>query len=180
MARAPDIVVGIGNVLRRDDGVGVEVAQRLAACPLPDHVEVCDGGTLGLDLACIIENRRRVVVVDAMDAGESPGTVFRLSPEQLSPISNVGLSVHDFHLLHALDETRLTGTEPEETIVIAVQVGDTSAGIGLSEPVRDAADRVVALVAKELGIPMNDARRAPAFADGYAPQAERADACTER
>ncbi|MBN2562138.1 MAG: hydrogenase maturation protease [Phycisphaerae bacterium] len=175
MSRAPDIVVGIGNLLCGDDGVGVEVARRLAALPLPDHVEAYDGGTSGLDLACIVENRRRVVVVDAFDAGEPPGAVFRLSPERLRPISDAGLSVHDFHLLHALDETKLTGSEPEQTIVFAVQVADTSAGIGLSAPVHEAVERVIALVAQELDIHMDEARCSPGFAGGGAPQAGRTD-----
>ena len=169
------MVVGIGNTLCRDDGVGVEVVRRLAELPLPEHVEAFDGGTSGLYLACVIENRRRVIVVDAIDAGEPPGTVFRLTPEQLRPASNAGLSVHDFHLLHALDETRLTGTEPEQTTVIAVQVADTSPGMELTAPVAEAVEQVIKLVARELDIELVEKPCSPCCACVDAPGL---DGCT--
>ena len=82
-ARAPKLFVGVGNVLRRDDGVGVRAAEILAGMPLPPQVEVCEAGTAALDLASAIEGRERVVVVDAMDAGARPGAVFRLTPDGL-------------------------------------------------------------------------------------------------
>ena len=150
-SRAPNILVGIGNLLRRDDGVGVIVAQRMSRLTLPDDVEVIDAGTAGTELGGLIERRRLVVVVDAIDAGEPPGSIYRLDPESVRPASCAGLSVHDLHFLHALDETRLLGSSPERVVILAIQVADKSAGIGLSEPVGRAAERVMALAAEELG-----------------------------
>ena len=150
-SRAPNILVGIGNLLRRDDGVGVVVAQQMSRRELPDDVEVIDAGTAGTELAGLIEHRRLVVVVDAIDAGEPPGSIFRLDPESVEPASCAGLSVHDLHFLHALDETRLLGSAPERVVIFAIQVADKSTGIGLSEPVGRAAERVMALAAEQLG-----------------------------
>jgi hydrogenase maturation protease len=150
--RAPNILVGIGNLLRRDDGVGVIVAQQMSQLDLPDDVEVIDAGTAGTELAGLIERRRLVVVIDAIDAGEPPGSIFRLDPESVQPASRAGLSVHDLHFLHALDETRLLGSSPQRVVIFAVQVADKSTGIGLSEPVGRAARRLMALAAEELGL----------------------------
>jgi hydrogenase maturation protease len=150
--RAPKLVLGVGNLLRSDDGVGVAAVQQLATLPVPPDVEVFDAGTAGVGLTHVIEGRELVVAIDAIDAGAAPGTVYRLGPEQLRPAVSSGLSLHDLHLLHALDETRLLGTAPRTMVIIAVQVADTAAGIGLSDAVRTALPRVIALAAEELGI----------------------------
>jgi hydrogenase maturation protease len=160
-SRAPNILVGIGNLLRRDDGVGPIVAQRMSRLTLPDDVEVIDAGTAGTELASLIERRRLVVVVDAIDAGEPPGSIYRLAPESVQPASRAGLSVHDLHFLHALDETRLLGSSPRRVVIFAVQVADKSTGIGLSEPVGRAARQVMTLAAEELGFSIEDMHYAP-------------------
>lgn len=149
----PKLLLGVGNVLRRDEGVGVRVADLFARLPLPPDVEVCDGGTLGLDAATLLEGRRLVVVVDAVDANASLGEIFRLQPEDLVPATRCGFSVHDFHLLDALEQTRLVGTEPERVVVLAVQVQDVSVGIGLTPAVEQALPKVARQVARELDLP---------------------------
>ncbi|NOX56678.1 MAG: hydrogenase maturation protease [Planctomycetes bacterium] len=151
--RAPKLFLGVGNVLKHDEGVGVRAAEILGALSLPDDVEVCDAGTLGIDTAAVLEGRELVVVVDALDAGAEPGAVFRLTPGQIAPTIRGGFSVHDFHFLDALDETRLLGREPSEVIVFGVQVADVSTGLGLTAPVERALTRVVKLAGRELGVP---------------------------
>jgi hydrogenase maturation protease len=174
--RPPDILIGIGNLLRRDDGVGVLVAQHMARLPLPQHVEVIDAGTAGTELAALLEHRRLVIVVDAIDAGRPPGSIYRLDPESLQPASRSGLSVHDLHFLHALDETRLLGTAPQRVVILAVQVADTSTGIGLSPPVAHAANRVLALVAEELALSPQHIHPPPARSPGHSPERRPAGA----
>lgn len=166
--RAPKLLIGIGNLLRGDDGVGVRAARLAAALPLPADVEVVDGGTVGLDAADLLERRERVVIVDAIDADATPGTIFRLKPEELYPACRGGISVHDFHVLDALEQTRLLGRAPHAVVVLAVQVADVSAGIGLSPPVAGALERVVRAALGELG-----AGRACAHLSGVGPPADR-------
>lgn len=151
--RAPKLFLGVGNVLKHDEGVGVRAAELLAALPLPSDVEVCDAGTLGIETAVVLEGRELVVVVDALDAGAEPGAVFRLTPDQIAPSVRGGFSVHDFHFLDALNETRLLGTEPSEVIIFGVQVADVSSGLGLTAPVERALHRVLTLAGRELGVP---------------------------
>ncbi len=162
--RPSKLVIGIGNPLRRDDGIGIEAAARLARCQLPPDVEIFDGGTAGLDLATVIEDRELVIIVDGVELDEAPGTIYELDTEELRPGSDSGLSVHDFHLLHALDETRLLGRAPKRTIVIAMQVGDLSAGIGLTPPLQAAMPRLIAAVAHHLNLDIHQLRDSAATA----------------
>jgi len=184
----------VGNLLRRDDGVGVLAARMMAALPPLADVEVLDAGTMGVDVAMAMEHREKVVIVDAMDAGIEAGGVLRLRPEDLAPrpegaggiqesalngkdrapalpaggeallgrsarigFSSRGksprLSLHELHLLDALDELRMLGTTPDHVIVFAVQAADVSSGIALSPAVRRALWRIPALVLAELGGP---------------------------
>ena len=163
--RAPVLLVGVGNLLRRDDGVGVYAARALASrVARPEllaevqaevqaevEIEVVEAGTAGLTLAPLLERRARVVVVDAIEAGAEPGAVFCLPPEALEPASASGLSLHDVHLLHALAETELLERAPAEVVVFAVQVGDVSSGIGLSPAVERALPGLYARVTRALG-----------------------------
>ena len=151
--RAPKLFLGVGNVLKHDEGVGVRAAELLAALPLPSDVEVCDAGTLGIDTAGVLEGRDLVVVVDALDGEAEPGAIFRLTPEEVAPMVRGGLSVHDIHFLDALDETRLLGREPSKVVIFAVQVGDVSTGLGLTPSVERALYRVLTLAGRELGVP---------------------------
>ena len=66
--RWPIVVLGIGNILLRDEGVGVRVAEQMLSINLPREVEVVDGGTAGADLLDVICNRRKVIIIDAVDA----------------------------------------------------------------------------------------------------------------
>ena len=152
-ARPRKLFLGIGNVLQHDDGVGVRAAGVMAGLPLPPNVEVVDGGTAGLDLASLVEKRDLVVVVDAIDAGDQPGAIYKLTPAQLVPYLSTDLSLHDAHLLQGLDETSLRGVAPKQVVVLAVQVGDVLDGMGLSPPVEASLCRLVALGLGELGLP---------------------------
>lgn len=152
-ARRPRLLLGVGNVLRRDDGVGVFAARAAARLRLGRGVEAYDGGSGGIDLADVLEGRRRVVIVDAIDAGMPPGASARMSPEQLRPAIRTGVSLHDLHLLDALAELRLLRLPPRRVIVIGVQVADISVGIGLSPPVERALPGVIRSALRELGLP---------------------------
>ena len=151
--RSSKLLIGVGNVLRHDDGVGVRAAERLTGLGLLPEIEVFDAGSVGLGAAQFLEGRELVVVVDAIDAGATPGTVFQLTPEQIRPYIRSDISLHDLHLLDALNETLLLGTTPEKVVVLAVQGGDWSAGIGLSPAVEAALEQVIHLAGKMLEVP---------------------------
>ena len=116
------IVLGIGNPLVEDEGVGVRVAETLmAGYRFPEDVEVMDAGTMGMGMLGIFKEYAHVVVVDAVDeTGEPAGTIVRMSPEEIAP-SQVLHSLHDVKLADVLQAAALMGAEPHVEFV-GVQV----------------------------------------------------------
>jgi hydrogenase maturation protease len=154
----PKLLLGVGNVLQGDDGVGVYAVGRLAGVELPG-VEVYEAGTTGPELAVVLERRQKIVVVDAIDAGAEPGTVFRLTPDEIQPPIGTPLSLHQLSFLHALEETRLLDAAPTDVTILAIQVADVESGIGLSVPVEAVIERVLELAIEELGLPTDVLQR---------------------
>jgi hydrogenase maturation protease len=157
---ADDVVVlGLGNLLRRDEGLGVVALQRLRdRYDLGDAVVLLDGGTLGLDLVSHLEGATRLVVLDAvLDAGP-PGTMVRLSGDEVPVFFGTLVSTHDIGLSGILALMRLRGTEPPEVVVLGMVPEVMELGLELSEPVAGALDRLVESAADELrqwGVPMS-------------------------
>src|SRR5271157_892044 len=77
------LILGIGNLLRSDDGIGVHVVKYIeeTGAVLPDGIELMDGGTAGFDLLGLIENYDKIVIVDALKADDMPGSIYRFTPE---------------------------------------------------------------------------------------------------
>ena len=146
---APLLVLGVGNPLRSDDGVGCRVVELLAASPLPPGVEVVDGGTAGLDLALLVAGRRHVVLVDAVDADGAPGSVVRLDGADLVAGSPAA-SLHEAGLADALDLARRMGAGPESVDLWGIVPVTLAEGIGLTPVVESAARRVSAAIRLEL------------------------------
>lgn len=149
----PRLILGVGNLLQRDDGVGIHAVRRLREAGLPsEQIEVYDGGAGGLELAVVLAGRERVVVVDAIDRGAAPGAMAWMRPAELQPAIRTGLSLHDFHLLDALAELELLGQGPRDVRILTVQVADVSSGIGLSPGVAQALDAVLRRVMRAISV----------------------------
>jgi len=116
------LVIGLGNTLRGDDGVGVRVAQALAAQALPDDVEVVDGGTAGLGIVNLMEGRQRVILVDAADVGKAPGEFVRFTLDEARLLGDdQHLSVHAAGLRDALLLAQALKMLPDEVVIFGVQ-----------------------------------------------------------
>ena len=140
------VVLGIGNLLRADDGVGVHVAQALLGRARPDDIVVLDGGVAPLDALASVGPVRRLVIVDAADLGESPGAIRTLRPEDLGPHDGDRISLHDLDLLWALNVLRVTGEEPPETVIVGVQPACMDWSTELSPAVAARLDDVIEAV----------------------------------
>ena len=85
-SRSPLLILGLGNLLCSDDGVGVVAAQAIAETRVvPDGVQVLDGGTLGLALLPYLEDAERAILVDAIEIDAPPGTLVRLEGDDVGP-----------------------------------------------------------------------------------------------
>lgn len=150
--RGPILVLGIGNLLLRDEGVGVHAVQALANLPLPDGVELLDGGTAGADLLDAIGERDKLIVIDALDAEVPPGTMLRMTPHDLMTDSSGNLSLHEFGLAETLMMARQLNCCPRQVIILAVKPQDTQPGLDLSPQVEQSLPQIIDAVLREIAL----------------------------
>ena len=149
--RSPILVLGIGNILLRDEGVGVRVIERMRAADLPKGVELVDGGTAGADLLDVLAERRKVIIVDAVQADCEPGTVVRFGADDLARPEREGISLHELGLYEALMMTEKLGCAPEEIVVFGVKPKEVGYGLELTKEIEAIVPDIIELVLTEIG-----------------------------
>lgn len=148
MAKGKILVLGIGNPLFGDDGVGPRVVQNLARRTRRPGLDFLDGGTAGPHLLGYLEGYSHLVVVDALDAGLAPGTICRLTPGEISSRGGK-LSFHQTGLDDLLALARLAGRLPE-TVILGIQIERLGWGTDLSPAVAVRLPMLEELVLKEV------------------------------
>ena len=145
-------MLGLGNVLLGDEGVGVWVVERLQKLyEFPQEVQVLDGGTLALDLLPYVEDADRLLVIDALEMTAKPGTVARLEGDEVPAFLSVKISPHQMGLADLLAAARLRGLYPEELVLWGVQPGELKVGLELSPPVAAQVEVLIEKALVELG-----------------------------
>ena len=130
--RAPWLVLGIGNELFHDEGLGIAAAKVVAAMGLPE-VEVLDGGTLGLAMTPEMENRRGVLVFDAVvKSGAESGDVLILRDDEIPATRQMLMSVHQIGVVEAMIATELMGTKPDRVAACGIVPTSLEVGWGLT------------------------------------------------
>jgi len=143
-------VLGVGNPIMGDDGTGLEMLAGVQAA-LVDAlgVEFVDGGTGGMELIPVVQDAKRLLVLDAV-AGDTPGQVKVLTGDQVSRMLSLKLSPHQVGLLDVFTAARLLGREPEEVVIVGIVPETVDLKLGLSAPVQaslaDAVNKAVAQV----------------------------------
>ena len=147
------LVLGLGNILLADEGVGVRVIERLQEqYNFPEEVQVMDGGTLGLDLLPYLEDASRLLVIDAVQARKPAGTLVRLAGDEIPAFLDAAkVSVHQEGLADLLAVATLKGYLPEEVIFWGVQIESLGVSLDLSPAVASQIDALVEKVLVELG-----------------------------
>ena len=147
-------VLGIGNSILSDDGVGIHVVECLKAEDIPPGVVLSVGGTGGSALIDMIEESNRLIIVDAIVTGSPPGTIHELSLKDILSIIPIHLaSSHDidFLTIFGLGEEILGKRLPSEVLIIAVEAADvTSFSEECTPHVKDAINKVVRLIKSKL------------------------------
>ncbi len=146
------IVLGVGNILLKDEGVGVRVVEELERrYDFPENVRLVDGGTQGLWLLSTVQDARHLIVVDAVLGGGEPGTIYRLEKDDLPKGLRTKQSAHDSDLVEVLNLCALLGSEPHSVLVLGVQPADIQPyGLELTEKVAARVGDLVQLVVEEL------------------------------
>ena len=142
-SQAPVLVLGLGNVLLQDEGVGVAVVERLQRrYRVPEEVELLDGGTSGMSLLEDMSNREHVIVVDAVRTGKPPGTEVVLTGDEVPAFLCNKVSPHQLALSDVLANLTLMDASPRHVTVVGMEPLSLDTHLGLSDMV---ADRLQAL-----------------------------------
>ncbi|PTQ56434.1 MAG: Hydrogenase maturation protease [Candidatus Carbobacillus altaicus] len=139
------IVIGCGNLLRRDDGVGPILIRHLWQHNLPSHVRIADAGTAGMDVIFQIRDAQKVILIDAARTGAEPGTIFKLPGESVETPPLEAVNLHDFRWDHALvvGKWALKDKFPSDITIYLIEAQDTNFGEGLSPFVEQAMYRLI-------------------------------------
>lgn len=140
------LVIGVGNTLLRDDGVGVRVIQALRPAA-GDGLQVVDGGTLGLSLLPMVEDADAVIVVDASELGDAPGTVQIFHGEAIDrQLSGKRRTVHEVALADLFSAAAIRGRCPALRALVAIQPDCTEWGLETTEAVSAAIPEACAAI----------------------------------
>jgi hydrogenase maturation protease len=143
--RVPVVVLGMGNLLRRDEGVGIRALQRLEELyMLPPTVRLVDGGTLGLELLSYLEDADRALVLDATLSDDGPGTLVQISGDDVPAYFGMRTSPHEIALPDLLAVARLRGATPPELVLVGIHPASIELGWELSDIVAGRLDDMVA------------------------------------
>jgi len=145
------LVLGVGNLLLKDDGVGVHVINALRDTPFPDNVQLIDAGTVSHQLISLFHETDYLILIDAVSANDVPGSIYKFSPDDMNFIpSGYKMSLHEMTLIDILQMTEMTGAKPE-AVIIGVQPKDVSSwSLELSDEVEAVVPKVKELVLEEL------------------------------
>ena len=150
---AADLVIGVGNPLMGDDGLGIAVVARLASeWPEDESLSFVDGGTWGMNLLPLIESANRVMILDAIDRGLPAGTAITLEREEIPRYFAITLSPHQLDLREVLALAELRGTLPRETVALGVQPERVELSLSLSASVAAAVEDLVAAANERLSM----------------------------
>ncbi len=152
------MILGVGNLLLRDEGVGVHVATNLQEYPLPDNIEVIEGGTDGFKLFHLIMEADRLIVVDCVKGGDEPASIYRFDIDDFDHFPDLyKTSVHQISITEVIN---LSGTmrTPPRTTIIGIEPDEISMSMELSPRVQSKLPSVLEIVLETAGLDPEDYR----------------------
>lgn len=144
------LVLGIGNVLLGDEGVGVQVIRELEGHPVPSHVTLLDGGTGGFHLLEYLQDYPKVILVDATLDAKEPGTISVIRPRFSNDFPRT-LSSHDIGLKDLVESAALLGQLPEITLITVTVDPEQSLTMELSPRIKESAGKIKEMILDMIG-----------------------------
>jgi hydrogenase maturation protease len=145
------VVLGIGNILLSDEGVGVRAVERLEAdYALPPEVALIDGGTCGMEMLDQLENLDALIVVDCVRHGQPPATPVLLKGEAVPVFFKTKLSPHQVGLSDVLASLEFTGRAPKYTVIVGIQPASMDTGLELTPAVAARLPELLEMTVAEL------------------------------
>lgn len=145
------LILGVGNLLLSDEGAGVHAVNYLQErYEIPPEVVVLDGGTAGMELLNFIIQCNYLILLDAVNSGEAPGTLLRLDDQQVPQFFATKMSPHQIGLTDILAAAALSGGTPPRIILLGVQPASFELGMDLSPVVAPVIPQMITIVIDEL------------------------------
>jgi hydrogenase maturation protease len=143
------VVIGVGNLLMKDEGIGIHVIKALQEIDLPPEIELIDGGT-SPDIIDYAGAGDKMIIIDAAKAGGEPGSIYRYRPEDLAAGKTVLTSAHELGVAENLKLAALAGHEPRETIIIGIEPKEIGWGTEPSVELEKRIPAILKVVLKEI------------------------------
>ncbi len=145
------VVIGVGNLLLKDEGIGIHAVKALQEINLPEDVKIIDGGTAP-DLIAYTKAGDKLIIIDAAKAGGKPGTIYRFRPQDLAAENNNIVSLHELGVAPNLRLMALMNNEPSEIVIIGVEPKEIGWGTELSPELQPVIPEIVEVVLKEINM----------------------------
>ena len=143
-------VLGIGNLLLKDEGVGVHLVQKLASIVSDANVNIIDAGTYPDFLSLVDDSTDKLIIIDAVKTGDTPGTIYRFRFDDVDLDSAPPISLHDIGVLDSLKMMALLNRQPKSTVVIGIEPKTIDFGLELSPEIADKLSEMIKLVLQEI------------------------------
>jgi hydrogenase maturation protease len=144
------VVIGVGNLLMKDEGIGIHAIKALQEIDLPSDVRLIDGGT-SPDLIAYTRAGDKMIIIDAARAGGEPGTIYRFKPGDLALERGTLTSAHEMGVEENLNLMSLTGNRPRDTVIIGIEPREIDWGTELSPELESRMPEIVRVVLREIG-----------------------------
>ena len=145
------LVLGVGNKLMSDEGIGVHAIERLASkYKLPEEVQVLDGGTLGLDLLYYLEGIENLLIVDAAETGKEAGTMIRLEDDEVPAFMSIKISPHQMGVPDMLAAAKMKDIYPKRLVLWGIQPDVITLSLDLSPALASKVDSLTDKLVDEL------------------------------
>jgi len=143
-------VLGIGNLLLKDEGIGVHLVQKLAGIVNNANVKIIDAGTYPDFLSLVEDSTDKLIIVDAVKTGDRPGTIYRFNFDDIDLDAVAPVSLHEIGVLDSLKTMALFNRQPKSTVVIGIEPKTIDIGLDLSPEVEETLPEIINLVLKEI------------------------------
>ncbi len=145
------VIIGIGNVLQKDDGLGVYAASYLHEnYTFSQEIEIINGGVEGIHLFNVLEDNDHVVVLDCLQLNDTPASIYAIPAKEISGYGLNNGGAHEIGILQCMDMMELQGKKIPEAIVIGIIPGEVTFAFGLSDEIVEAFEGYIAVVLQYL------------------------------
>jgi hydrogenase maturation protease len=143
------VIIGVGNLLLKDEGVGIHVIKALQEMHLPADVELIDGGT-SPDLIAYTRAGDKMIIIDCAKSGGKAGSIYRFKPEDLAAGKGTLTSVHEIGVRENLKLMEMTGNKPKEIVIIGIEPAEMDWGMELSKKLKKRLPDIIKVLLKEI------------------------------